>query len=65
MTLWYKHHPREFPSHLGKFMMFRSFIGMIAFVSMTYGAGYLPISIFQIMTDTSPFFISIASYFIL
>ena len=65
MTLWYKHHPREFPSHLVKFMASRSFIGMIAFVSMTYGVGYLPISIFQIMTNTSPFFISIASYFIL
>lgn len=38
---------------------------MIAFVSATYGVGYLPMSIFVIISNTGPFFISILSYFIL
>ena len=38
---------------------------MTSFVCMTYGVGYLPISIFQIIMSTGPFFVSIASYFIL
>ena len=32
---------------------------------MTYGVSYLPISIFQIITNTMPFWVSIVSFFVL
>ena len=36
----------DFPKHLYKTMTVRSIFGMFAFVFMTYGVSYLPISIF-------------------
>jgi drug/metabolite transporter (DMT)-like permease len=55
----------EVPKELYKPMVIRSLAGTTAFISMTYGVSYLPITIFETLFYTMPFFISIMSYYIL
>ena len=55
----------DFPTHLNNTMTLRSIFGTFAYVMMTYAISYLPISIYEIINNTSPFFVSIIAYFVL
>ena len=46
LTFKYNKKVTDFPRHLYKTMAVRSTLGVFAFVFMTYGVSYLPISIF-------------------
>ena len=61
----YKKSILEFPVHLRKTIITRSMCGLFGFVFMTYGVSYLPATIFYMIQNTSVFFVSILSYFIL
>lgn len=55
----------EVPRRFYKSLVIRSLSGTSAFICMTYGVSFLPITIFQTLFYTMPFFIAILSYFIL
>jgi drug/metabolite transporter (DMT)-like permease len=65
MTFRYKKSMFEVPRRLYATLMCRSQAGMLGFIAMTYAISYLPVSIFNTLLNTCPFFISILSYFVL
>ena len=55
----------EVPKKLYFYLFLRSMFGMAGFVALTFSIAYLPISIFNTILNTGPFYVSILSYYIL
>lgn len=55
----------QFPKHYFKFMMMRCFCGVTGFVSGTYSISFVPITVYSVLLNTSPFHVNVLSYFFL
>ena len=55
----------EVPKNLYFYLFLRSMFGMAGFIALTFSIAYLPISIFNTILNTGPFWVSILSYYIL
>ena len=65
MTFKYGRKCTDVPKHLYGYLLLRSVFGMLGFIALTFSIAYLPISIFNTLLNTTPFFTSIVSYYIL